>query len=47
LQQSDFLTAAYKGDTLILGCSDGTMCAFDEKIEGFLESGRKGLIDKP
>lgn len=23
------------------------MCAFDEKMEGFLESGRKALIDKP
>lgn len=43
LQESNFLTAAYRDDRILIGCSDGTVCSFD--LDGnkmsFIEGGRK------
>jgi|694.fasta_scaffold48723_5 hypothetical protein len=43
LQRTDFLTAAFSKDSLIIGCLDGAVCAFNTKEdhEAFHEAGRK------
>jgi hypothetical protein len=46
LQFTDFVTAAFKQDKLLIGCSDGSVCSFDigRGREGFLEDGRKAKV---
>lgn len=47
LMYSNFLTAAFRDDKLLIGCSDGTICAFDSKTGAFCENGKKAPLKKP
>jgi hypothetical protein len=46
LENSDFLTAAFLKNRILLGCSDGTVCAYDLSKGEFYDGGRKVLLKK-